>query len=422
MEEILVSIVCLTYNHENYIRDAIEGFFSQNVNFKYEIIIHDDASIDRTAEIIKKYEKDNPQVIHGIYQNENLWSKNQPSVKWIWDIITQNCKGKYIAFCEGDDYWIDKQKLQIQVDYLEKHSECIMAIHDSVDINYRKNHEVKSRGLYSKDCAVSPNHIIKQDVIVPTASILVRREVIKIDDFFLQSGILDYPMLLYCLTKGSIYYCSRIMSVYRFDHEGSWTASMRKINTYIIQYVHIIVFLKKYNDYCKGRYKKYVESKIQIQVNGIIGMIDQDIKRNYIEICDDCDDLLNNKYHEILEKIKNIWLQKNDERYVNKEVYNFVKNHKKILIMGAGKYAKIIAKQFYFNNINFEGYVISNNQKSVESVEYIYKKPVWKFKHLPYEINNIGIVIGINPVIWNEIIDQLEHVHAKNYICPFMLK
>ena len=82
MEEILVSIVCLTYNHENYIRDAIEGFFSQNVNFKYEIIIHDDASIDRTAEIIKKYEKDNPQVIHGIYQNENLWSKNQPSVKW----------------------------------------------------------------------------------------------------------------------------------------------------------------------------------------------------------------------------------------------------------------------------------------------------------------------------------------------------
>ena len=90
MEDILVSIWCVTYNHALYIRDAIEGFLSQKTNFKYEIIIHDDASIDSTAEIIREYEQKYPNLIHGIYQTENQYSRNQPSIEWIWKIQFDN--------------------------------------------------------------------------------------------------------------------------------------------------------------------------------------------------------------------------------------------------------------------------------------------------------------------------------------------
>ena len=144
MNEILVSIWCLTYNHELYIRDAIEGFLAQKTSFGYEIIIHDDASTDKTAEIIREYEQKYPNLIRGIYQEENQFGKNQPSIEWILELEKQNCKGKYIALCEGDDYWIDAQKLQLQVDYLEAHPECIMTVHDTIDMDY-KNYTVNSR-------------------------------------------------------------------------------------------------------------------------------------------------------------------------------------------------------------------------------------------------------------------------------------
>lgn len=105
----LVSIDCITYNHENYIRDAIEGFLMQKATFPVEILINDDASTDNTANIIREYEKKYPQLFKPIYQIENQYS--QKSV-----IITKNqndrVRGKYIPKCEGDDYWTDPLKLQ----------------------------------------------------------------------------------------------------------------------------------------------------------------------------------------------------------------------------------------------------------------------------------------------------------------------
>ena len=115
MEKILVTIWCITYNHELFIRDAIESFLMQKTDFRYEIIIHDDASTDNTAEIVREYEEKYPDLIYGIYQTQNQLKKNQPNIKWLQDIAIQNCHGKYIAACEGDDYWLDIQKLQMQI-------------------------------------------------------------------------------------------------------------------------------------------------------------------------------------------------------------------------------------------------------------------------------------------------------------------
>lgn len=116
MDEPAVSISCITYNHEPYIRDCLEGFLMQKTNFPFEILIHDDASTDKTADIIREYEAKYPDVIKPIYQTENQYSKGV-KVSLVYNY--PRAKGKYIALCEGDDFWTDPDKLQIQYDFME---------------------------------------------------------------------------------------------------------------------------------------------------------------------------------------------------------------------------------------------------------------------------------------------------------------
>ena len=115
-----VSVVCNAYNHEKYIRSALEGFAMQKTSFPFEVLVHDDASTDRTAEIIREYEIKYPDIIKPIYSTENQYSKNDGSLSQIQNGRVQ---GKYIALCEGDDYWTDPLKLQKQYDLLESHPE-----------------------------------------------------------------------------------------------------------------------------------------------------------------------------------------------------------------------------------------------------------------------------------------------------------
>lgn len=123
---LMVSIRCCTYNQEKYIRDALEGFVMQKTNFRFEAIVHDDVSTDGTADIIREYAEKYPDIIKPIYETENQHSKHDGSLTRIMDAA---CTGKYIAYCEGDDYWIDPLKLQKQVDFLEAHPEVAYSCH-----------------------------------------------------------------------------------------------------------------------------------------------------------------------------------------------------------------------------------------------------------------------------------------------------
>lgn len=119
----MVSISCITYNHAPYIRECLDGFMMQKTNFAFEVLIHDDASTDGTADIIREYEAKYPDIIKPIYQTENQYSKGiSPSASFNFP----RAKGKYIALCEGDDYWTDPFKLQKQVDFLESHPDYVM--------------------------------------------------------------------------------------------------------------------------------------------------------------------------------------------------------------------------------------------------------------------------------------------------------
>lgn len=118
----LVSICCITYNHAPYIRQCLEGFLMQKTSFPFEIIINDDCSTDGTTDIIREYERKYPDFIKPIYHIDNQYQKGVRGM--FATFCFPKAQGKYIALCEGDDYWIDPLKLQKQVDYLESYDDC----------------------------------------------------------------------------------------------------------------------------------------------------------------------------------------------------------------------------------------------------------------------------------------------------------
>ena len=144
----LVAINCLVYNHEPYLRDCFEGFVMQQTNFPFVAIVHDDASMDGSAAIIREYEEKYPHIFKPIYETENQYSKRDGSLDRIMDEAINATDAKYVAMCEGDDYWTDPLKLQKQVDFLEANPEFSMCFH-KVDI---LSLDVKDIGLYDHLC------------------------------------------------------------------------------------------------------------------------------------------------------------------------------------------------------------------------------------------------------------------------------
>lgn len=127
--DIKVAIKCLVYNHEPYLRECLEGFVMQQTDFPFVAIVHDDASTDHSADIIREYAAKYPDIIHPIYETENQYSKKNGSLTKIMDTAIAATGAPYIALCEGDDYWTDPHKLQKQVDFLDTHPEYVLCCH-----------------------------------------------------------------------------------------------------------------------------------------------------------------------------------------------------------------------------------------------------------------------------------------------------
>lgn len=124
----LASISCMTYNHAPFIRQCLDSLLMQQANFPFEIVLHDDASTDGTREIVEEYVSKYPDIIFPYYQNENQYSKGLRGLPSRYNY--PRCRGKYIAICEGDDYWVDPMKLKQQVDFLETHEDYVLTFHD----------------------------------------------------------------------------------------------------------------------------------------------------------------------------------------------------------------------------------------------------------------------------------------------------
>lgn len=216
----LVTVWCITYNQVNYIKDALEGFLMQQTSFKYIVVIHDDASTDGTSEIVRQYAKDYPDIFIDYIEKENQWKKG--GLPHIIQLMNSSYRqSKYIAFCEGDDYWTDPQKLQQQVDFLEANSNYSMCFHSALKkYECKVNSWILCENIKDKDYQATDLFV---NWTVPTASIVCRKEVL---DFYatLQNAEMiqnyDIFIIMSCAMVGKIRGMHEQMSVYRIQGEG----------------------------------------------------------------------------------------------------------------------------------------------------------------------------------------------------------
>lgn len=213
----LVSIIMITYGHEKYIQKAIEGVFLQKTNFPVELIIANDCSPDNTDELVKEIIKKSPPNIQVRYTKHE--ANKGMNLNFIW--AYQQVKGKYVAVCEGDDYWTDENKLQKQVDFLEQNPDYSISCHNIFLLN---GENLSSNSPYDKENTEDTYTLddLAHRNIIPTLSVVYRRSNINFPDWYLSSPMGDYPLMLWIAQKGKIKYFKEKMGVYR-QNVGVWS-------------------------------------------------------------------------------------------------------------------------------------------------------------------------------------------------------
>jgi len=211
----LLSICCVTYNHAEYLRDTIEGFLLQKTDFPLEILIHDDASIDGTTEIIKEYERKYPDNFKPIFQKENQYSQGR-GISATYQF--PRARGKYIAICEGDDYWIDPHKLQKEVDFLENNAEFGLVFSD-VKIIDKNNNSIKNNAYNIRRRYKSGwifTDLLKGN-FVNTCTVVLRKDLIPSSMYNsdMKWFIYDYWLWMRIAINSKIYFMNEVTSAYR---------------------------------------------------------------------------------------------------------------------------------------------------------------------------------------------------------------
>lgn len=218
-----VSVICNAYNHEKYIAQALNGFLMQKTNFKFEILIHDDASTDKTAEIIKEYENKYPDIIKPIYELENQYSKGNGN---LFRIQADRINGRYVAICEGDDFWIDENKLQIQYDIMEKFPEINICAHSVKIVNEDASKIKAVMRPKKKDEIIPVEDVIKGGGgFVGTNSLFIRTNTYKNPPNFRKNFLLDYTLQIASSLPNGMYYIDKELSAYRWASVSSMTKS-----------------------------------------------------------------------------------------------------------------------------------------------------------------------------------------------------
>ncbi len=285
-----VSIICVTYNHEKYISKALDGFLMQKTDFPVEILIHDDASTDHTADIIREYLKKNPGRITAVLQTENQYSKG---VNIEQTFLIPQCKYRYTAMCDGDDYWTDPEKLQIQVDLLEKNPDIDICTHKARQI---EGDEEKNAGYLApseKDRSFTVQEVILGGGgFVATSSIVYRSRIDEIIPDFRVKLDVDYTTQIDGSLRGGMLYLSRCMSVYRVNVEGSWMDRIYRNREKKAQmFETIIQMLLLLNTHTKRKYEE------------IINEVITDSEFAVYKARGNCKQMLNSKYRREFKKL-----------------------------------------------------------------------------------------------------------------------
>lgn len=247
---VMVTIQCFVYNHAPFLRQCLDGFVKQKTSFSFEAIVHDDASTDESATIIQEYASKYPGIIKPIIQTENLYSKRDGSIN---RIVNQHTRGKYIAICEGDDYWIDPNKLQLQVDFMETHPDYVLC-HTDFDLTsggYRNRH------IYlDPDDTYFPQSFCRFNIATLTS-------LFRSDTYFhlpklwenKQWPMGDLPLWIELSHEGKIKYFNKVTSCYRILQYSASHGSLEKEIAYSKTVVDICNY---YADYYGIGHPKFI--------------------------------------------------------------------------------------------------------------------------------------------------------------------
>ncbi|GLC87814.1 glycosyltransferase family 2 protein [Lysinibacillus piscis] len=338
----LVSVCCITYNHEKYIRESIEGFLSQKTDFDYEIIIGEDCSTDYTRGILDEYAGLSEKI--QIISSENNVGMNANLIRTI-----KAASGKYIAICEGDDYWTDVGKLQKQADFMEMNSEYSFCGHTVKVLDNRtglfSEEDWKFNHNYSGE--ININQITKEP-LCHIASCFFRSNVFEqgIPDYIHQAPIMDYFLQLIASEKGKIYYLNEEMAVYRRYAEKSWSDKInkKKLLDILEKHVPILEKFKNTTDKNKKRLSEIIEEYME-EINYIKEV---DPEFNY------------------------------PEYYLNLDEIDQLRKYEVIYIFGAGGRGVSLKKHLEENNIKIKGFIDNNKSdfygEKVFSLDMIDKK------------------------------------------------
>ena len=239
-DKIMVSVMCTAFNHGEYVRQALEGMVNQKTDFAYEILINDDVSSDNTPEIIREFEAKYPEKIRAFFPEKNLYSQN---IDVYYHTFFPNARGKYVAFCEGDDYWTDETKLQRQVDFLEANPEYSACVHNTellyCDGNRDGEKLIKREG----------DRIVEFEDILPgmnnawhTSSVMAKKELLaNPTDYYnvaCEHGFGDYPWGIMLRNGGPVWFIDRCMSVYRINsNNASWSSGVDYATDKLVEFL-----------------------------------------------------------------------------------------------------------------------------------------------------------------------------------------
>lgn len=287
----MVSVFCTAYNHEPYIAQALESFLAQETDFPIEVIVTDDASTDGTTAIIQQYAEKYPDVIRFFHQETNRFSVGGNLYE---EIMYPNARGKYVAYCEGDDYWSDPHKLRRQVDFLETHPDFSACVHNSRYFFCETGQDdmlvVPSVGDHEvpyADIIAGMSHCFHTSSVLGRAKYLCAPP-----DFqtvaFKTAGFTDYALSLWLRINGGIWFIDEPMSVYRVNsnpeswksgYDGSYTKKTRFVRGEIAMMETLLPHLSENEEYRSLTEKELLNRKYELLY--LEGKVEEMVKPPY---------------------------------------------------------------------------------------------------------------------------------------------
>ncbi len=217
----MVSVAMIAYNKADVIGDAIKGVVSQWAPFEIELIIVDDASTDTTYAVASEWARRYPDIIK-LYRNAANKGLQANYVE-----AFSHCRGKYLAVCDADDYWIYRRKLAVQVGYMERHPECALTFHRVVNYYEKDGTMSLSNGGQRRDCDIIA---LSRSNFITNLSVVYRKDLVdltRLPSWILDDRSPDYAMHMLYARHGNIHYFRRPMGVYRIGASGAWSLTER---------------------------------------------------------------------------------------------------------------------------------------------------------------------------------------------------